>query len=85
MYQINDPVEWKWMGRSIKGVVKEIFFEPVTKTIKGKPITRKGSPEKPAYLVESEAGNEALKLESELQAPKSENTPRWPRPKMFGP
>lgn len=59
-------VEWKWLGRPIVGIVEEIFKEPVVRTIKGKRIKRNGSPEKPAYLVKSEAGNLALKLETEL-------------------
>ncbi|AZZ35315.1 DUF2945 domain-containing protein [Bdellovibrio sp. qaytius] len=62
-------VEWKWLGKSISGVIEEVFFESVTKTIKGKKITRHGSKDKPAYLVRSEAGNLALKLETELQKP----------------
>jgi len=60
-------VEWKWLGRKISGKVEEVFLEPVVKTIKGKRIKRNGSPEKPAYLVRSEADNLALKLETELQ------------------
>ena len=48
------------------GVVEEIYFESISKVIKGKTITRHGSKEKPAYLVRSEAGNIALKLETEL-------------------
>lgn len=60
-------VTWKWLGRPIDGVVEEVFFEPVTRTIKGARIKRNGSPEMPAYLVRSDAGNLALKLETELQ------------------
>lgn len=62
-------VQWKWLGRPILGVVKEIFTTSVEKVIKGKRIKRNGSKEKPAYLVESEAGNLALKLHSELSEP----------------
>lgn len=66
-FKIGTLVEWKWMGSIIDGVIEEIFFEPVVKTIKGKRIKRNGSPEKPAYLVRSEAGNIALKLVTEIQ------------------
>jgi hypothetical protein len=55
------------LGRPISGEVEEIFLEPVVKVIKGKRIKRNGSAAKPAYLVRSEAGNLALKLETELQ------------------
>ncbi|WP_291516376.1 DUF2945 domain-containing protein [Bdellovibrio sp. ArHS] len=68
IFRKKSKVEWQWLGRSIKGHVVEVFKKPVTLEIKGKKITRNGSPEKPAYLVVSEAGNEALKLETELTA-----------------
>ena len=61
-YKVGTKIEWKWLGRSIQGIVKEVFTEPVTKTIKGKNIKRNGSVENPAYLVESSVGNLALKL-----------------------
>ncbi len=66
-FAVGDPVEWRWMSYLIEGVVEEVFFAPVTRTIKGKNIRRNGSPEKPAYLVRSDAGNIALKLATELQ------------------
>ena len=66
-FKKNAPVQWKWMGGWVEGLVKEIYFEPVVKLIKGKSIKRNGSKEKPAYLVESIAGNLALKLHSELE------------------
>lgn len=66
-YKKNSKVQWKWLGGTVDGVVEEIYFESITQIIKGKKITRHGSSEKPAYLVKSEAGNIALKLESELQ------------------
>lgn len=60
-------VEWQWAGSVISGTVEEVFTESVTKEIKGKKITRHGTPEKPAYLVRSQAGNLALKLATELR------------------
>ena len=65
-FKLGDTVSWKWMGGIINGVVEEVYFTPITKKIKGKLIKRNGSPEKPAYLVKSEAGNFALKLQTEL-------------------
>ena len=65
-FKIGSKIEWKWLGSVIDGVVEEIFLEPVVREIKGKKIKRNGSAEKPAYLVRSEAGNIALKLETEL-------------------
>lgn len=79
-FKISARVTWKWLGRPIHGTVEEIFFETVTKEIKGKKITRHGSKENPAYLVRSEAGNLALKLQSELSQASSKRLrrPQWP-------
>lgn len=66
-FKKNAKVTWKWLGKTIAGTIEEVFLDSVTKTIKGKKITRHGSKEKPAYLVKSDAGNLALKLQTELQ------------------
>ena len=65
-FETGAKVQWKWLGSLISGEVKEVYFETVTKTIKGKTIKRLGTKEMPAYLVESSHGNLALKLQSEL-------------------
>ncbi len=66
-FKKGSKVQWKWLGSVIRGSVEEIYEAPVVKVIKGKRIKRNGSPEKPAYLVRSEAGNLALKLQTELE------------------
>lgn len=66
-YRKNQRVQWKWLGGMIQGRVVESHTRPLTKVIKGKAIKRNGSPENPAYLVRSAAGNLALKLGTELQ------------------
>ena len=81
-YKVGDSVQWKWLGRAILGQVKKVFYKPVSQVIKGKTIKRNASPEKPAYLVESEAGNLALKLETELSKPAQKKTGPQ-KPKMF--
>ncbi len=65
-FRKNQKVEWKWAGGTVEGKVEAVYHERITRTIKGKKITRIGSAEKPAYLVRSEAGNLALKLQTEL-------------------
>ena len=80
---VGERVQWQWMGRTIAGTVKEIYYEAVLKKIKNKAIKRNGTKENPAYLVESEAGNVALKLQSELQLAAKENT-KSAKPRMFG-
>ncbi len=83
-HSIGSKVQWRWLGRDILGVVKEVYTETIIKTIKGKAIKRKGSVENPAYLVESVAGNLALKLHSELK-PASTAAAKGsrPTPRMF--
>lgn len=72
-HKIGAKVFWKWLGSEIDGEVLDIFTTSVVREIKGKAIKRNGSPEKPAYLVKSEAGNVALKLETEIHAQKTTN------------
>jgi hypothetical protein len=66
-YLKGTAVEWKWMGRTIAGEVIEIYLETTTQVIKGKTIKRNGTIDNPAYLVQSAAGNCALKLHTELE------------------
>lgn len=82
-FKKSSKVQWQWLGRPVHGVVEEVHKESITKTIKGKKITRHGSDEKPAYLVKSEAGNIALKLESELTSGKAKTSAANKQPKMF--
>jgi hypothetical protein len=81
--KVDQPVFWMWLGRPIEGFVLEIYFEPTVREIKGKKIKRNGSPENPAYLVKSKAGNEALKLHSELKGQEALIKQTRPTPKMF--
>jgi hypothetical protein len=78
----GSKVQWIWMGRPINGSVREIYTEPIVKKIKETLIKRNGSPENPAYLVESDAGNLALKLQSELR-PLEKTKPLHRGPRMF--
>lgn len=72
------------MGRQIDGIVKEVYTASVSRTIKGKIIKRNGTAENPAYLVESIAGNLALKLQSELtKATTTKLKSSASTPKMF--
>lgn len=57
---------WKWPPGYVTGIVQEIFFESVSRTIKGKKVTRHGTKENPAYLLLTKKGVNVLKLESEL-------------------
>jgi len=63
----GSKVRWRWGRGEATGKVTERFTEKVTRTIKGKKITRKASKDEPAYLVEQEDGGKALKSGSELR------------------
>lgn len=80
-FKAGDPVSWKWLGRQIKGEVISAHLKSISKVIKGKTIKRNGSHENPAYVVESDAGNKALKLHSELTTIPNKN--KLKTPKMF--
>lgn len=73
-FKKSQKVQWKWLGKSILGQILEVFHKSVTKTIKGKKITRHGSEDNPAYLVRSEAGNQVLKLQSEISVAKQKTS-----------
>ena len=59
-------MSWNWGQGTAKGKVKEIHRETITKKIDGSEITRKGTKDNPAYLIEQEDGTKVLKLRSEL-------------------
>jgi hypothetical protein len=60
-------VSWKWGSSTASGKVSEIHREKVTRKSKGSEITRNGSKDDPAYVIEQEDGTVVLKLRSELQ------------------
>ena len=62
----GSPVSWNWGNGTAEGKVKEIYREEVTKEIKGNKVTRNGTQDNPAYLIEQEDNTKVLKLRSEL-------------------
>jgi hypothetical protein len=66
-YQTNTKVEWDWGDATAEGYVREVFREKVTKTIKGTKVTRNGSEDDPAYIIEQQDGDKVLKLHSEIR------------------
>lgn len=65
-FRKGQTVTWKWGQGTAEGKIAESFTEKVTRTIKGKEITRDADKDEPAYLVEQEDGAKALKSQSEL-------------------
>lgn len=66
-FRKGQQVRWNWGQGEGTGKVTERFEREVERRIKGSTITRKGSDEDPAYLIEQEDGDEVLKLGSELK------------------
>ena len=67
----GSKVTWKWGSSTAEGKVAEVHREKVTRQIKGEKITRDGSKDDPAYLIEQEDGGKVLKLRSEVKAKSS--------------
>lgn len=65
-YKIGSLVQWNWMNHKVKGTVEKIYLKPVSKIFRGTTYKRNGSPERPAYQVKSLAGNQVVKIHSEL-------------------
>ncbi len=65
--EIGDHVAWKWGAGVAEGVVVDIIPERVSIESKGKVITRNGTTDNPAVLLDHASGNKVLKLKSELQ------------------
>lgn len=65
-YREGSEVSWDWGNGTAEGTVKERYTKEVTKTLKGNEVTREGSEDDPAYLIEQDDGSEVLKLKSEL-------------------
>lgn len=66
-YQTNTKVQWDWGDGTAEGYVREVFREEITRIIKGTEVTRNGSDDDPAYLIEQQDGDSALKLHSEVR------------------
>lgn len=62
----GSKVSWTWGRGTATGTIVEIHKEKVTRTIKGKDITRNASADDPAYLVEQDDGDRVLKSASEV-------------------
>jgi len=67
MIRKGTQVKWKWGNGTAEGKVTETYTETTTKTIKGNEVTRKGTDEDKALLIEQKDGDRVLKLESEVE------------------
>ena len=67
MIRKGSTVSWKWGSSTAEGKVAEVHHDKVTRQSKGESISRNGSDDDPAYVIEQEDGTTVLKLKSELQ------------------
>jgi hypothetical protein len=63
----GSEVSWSWGTGTATGTVVEIHRAKVTRTLKGSEITRNGSDDDPAYVIEQADGARVLKLRSEVE------------------
>jgi len=60
-------VRWKWGTSWAQGTVAEVHHNSVSRTTKGEKVTRNGSDDNPAYVIEQKDGTVVLKLSSEVE------------------
>ena len=66
MIRTGTEVSWSWGNGTATGKVVEIHHDKVTRTLSGSEITRNGSDDDPALLIEQDGGAQVLKLRSEV-------------------
>ena len=62
----GSTVSWKWGSSTASGKVSEIHRDTVRRRTKGEQVTRHGSDDNPAYVIEQDDDTVVLKLRSEL-------------------
>ena len=67
MIRQGTKVRWTWGNGSAEGKVQETFTKKITRTLKGSEVTRNGSQDDKALLIEQPDGSQVLKLESEVE------------------
>jgi hypothetical protein len=65
--KVGDNVAWQWGNGLAEGQVKEVRHERTVILSKGKHITRNGTQDDPAIIIQHKSGNEVLKLAHEVQ------------------
>lgn len=67
MIREGTEVRWKWGGGHASGKVVERHEGRVTRTLDGSEITRNGSQDDPALVIQQDDGDRVLKLQSEVE------------------
>ncbi len=66
MIREGTDVKWDWGSGTARGTVTERHECTVTRTIDGSEVTRNGSSDDPALVIEQSDGGVVLKLKSEV-------------------
>ena len=66
--KVGDKVRWHWGSGTATGTVREVHDGKLTRKLKGSEITRNGTREDPALMIEQEDGDRVLKLASEVES-----------------
>ena len=67
MIRKGTEVKWSWGNGTATGKVTQTFTEKVTRTLQGSEVTKDGTDDNHALLIEQEDGDEVLKLQSEVE------------------
>lgn len=67
MIREGTRVRWPWGDGHAEGAVAERHEETVTRQIDGNEVTRNGSADDPALVIEQDDGQTVLKLNSEVE------------------
>jgi hypothetical protein len=67
MIKIGDRVRWDGDTGAQQGAVSEIVTESVIRSLQGEEVTRHGTPDNPALIIEQEDGRAVMKLASEVE------------------
>ena len=67
MIRKGTEVKWSWGNGTATGKVTQTFTEKVTRTLQGSEVTKNGTDDNHALLIEQEDGDEVLKLQSEVE------------------
>ncbi|SFI82492.1 hypervirulence associated TUDOR domain-containing protein [Planctomicrobium piriforme] len=62
----GSKVKWKWGNGWGHGKIAEVFYNRISRSIKGTAVTRLATPDEPAYLIDDDDGGRVLKSHSEL-------------------
>jgi metal-dependent hydrolase (beta-lactamase superfamily II) len=67
MIRTGTDVRWNWGNGTATGTVQDVRHEKTSIQSKGETITRDGTDDDPALIIEQEDGTRVLKLSSEVE------------------